>query len=127
LAFVIDKPERGPARHEEWVVGIVVANPHKRSEGSVRRDMPEWVPDMLLDSEHLVCALRSWHQVDRPKSHYELWEFESSWTSDALAVRAVADWRDDAGDFEELSPSLVLEMSQDDEDGVTLVRKCPGT
>jgi len=137
VAFVIDKPERGPARHEEWVVGIVVANPYKRSEGSVRRDMPEWVPDMLLDSEHLVCALRSWHQVDRPKSHYELWEFESSWTSDALAVRAVADWRDDAGDFEELSPSLVLEMSQDDEDGVTLVdtaiggsnvvRKCPGT
>ena len=121
VALVVDKPEAGLARHEEWVVGIVVANPFKQNDGATRPDMPEWVPDMLRDSEHLVCALRSWHQVDRPKSHYELWEFESSWTSDALAVRAVADWRDDEGDFEELSPSLMLETSQDDDDGVTLV------
>lgn len=121
VALVVDKPETGLARHEEWVVGIVVANPYKRSQGAKHEETPEWVPDMVRDGEHLVCALRSWHQVDRPKSHYELWEFESAWTSDALAVRAVADWRDDKGDFEELSPSLIAgdEASQDDDHGVS--------
>ncbi len=64
--------------------------------------------------------------MDRTKANYELWEFEASWTSDALAVRAVADWRDDEGDFEELSPSLKLETPEDDGDGVTLVDTATG-
>ncbi|KJF18536.1 MULTISPECIES: hypothetical protein [Acidithrix] len=35
-----------------------------------------------------------------------------SWTSDALAVRGIADWRGDERDVEELWPLLILEKSQ---------------
>lgn len=57
--------------------------------------MPKWVPEMLRDSQYLICSLRSWHQVDSVQSAYELWEIDSSWTSDALIIHAVADWTDE--------------------------------
>lgn len=105
---------------DEWVAGIVVENPFFQgkspnripkqevladdecSAGTVvevsrrhRSRVPEWVPRQAIDSRYLVCVLRSWHTLDEPKSIYELWEFESAWTSDALVIRALADWRDD--------------------------------
>ncbi|MHB8439354.1 MAG: hypothetical protein ACYDD4_09355 [Acidimicrobiales bacterium] len=57
---------------------------------------------VIVDSEHLVCALRSWHQLDSPKNIYRLWNYESAWTSDALAVGLVADWDDEASDEDEV-------------------------
>lgn len=84
----------------EWVAGIVVENPF--SEGETRaRPHPKWVPDKVFDSEYLVCALRSWHRLNQPKSVYEFWGFEWARTSDALVVRAVVDWQDEPDDVSE--------------------------
>jgi hypothetical protein len=74
---------------------------------------------MLSDSEYLICRLRNWHLVDNPKSRYELWEFESAWTSDALIVRPLADWPDEPG--EELAPMVFGEVVLDVEDGVATI------
>jgi hypothetical protein len=76
---------------------------------------------MLRDSQYLICSLRSWHQVASiGKYSYEFWDFESSWTSDALIVRAIADWRsDDEGD--RLTFSLDEVQVDEDDDGVKFV------
>lgn len=94
IAYVVTSPESEMLGDEEWIVGIVITNPFIVREGNKKKPWPKWVPDMLRDSENLICSLRSWHQVDSiGKYSYEFWDFESSWTSDALIVRAVADWR----------------------------------
>jgi len=82
-----------PATDEEWVSGIVIENPY--FDPDQRRRPPKPVPEQLSDSEYMICTLRSWHPLSRPKSVYELWEFESARTSDATVVRAVADWPDE--------------------------------
>lgn len=94
----------GNSDDHEWVSGIVVENPFLEARGQAKRH-PEWVPDMVTDSEYLVCALRSWHTLDNPKAVYELWDFESAWTSDALVVRAMADWPDEPDDASVETPS----------------------
>ena len=86
-----------PDCNDEWVSGVVVENPFLEAKGRAKRH-PEWVPDMVTDSAYFICALRSWHTLDHPKSVYELWDFESAWTSDALVVRAMADWPDEPDD-----------------------------
>jgi sRNA-binding regulator protein Hfq len=91
IGFVVSSPDSGIGEDSKWVSGIVVENPFRRKRGSEE----EWIPDMLGDSQYLICSLRSWHQVDTIKSVYEFWEFESAWSSDALIVRAIADWADD--------------------------------
>ncbi len=97
IAFVVDRPDSEMLNDEEWVVGIATANPFFVNEASKPKPWPKWVPDMLRDSEYLICSLRSWHQVDSIGNYsYEFWDFESSWTSDALVVRALADWREDS-------------------------------
>lgn len=88
VAFVVTKRDADPVE-EEWVCGVVVQNPYRSEHGSRR---PEWVPDMLRASEYLICRLRSWHGSARPRSSYELWEFESAWTSDLLVLSVLADW-----------------------------------
>jgi hypothetical protein len=87
----------GNENDDEWVSGIVVENPFVEGKGRAKHH-PQWVPNMVSDSEYLVCALRSWHTLHNPKSVYELWDFESAWTSDALVVRAMADWPDEPDD-----------------------------
>jgi hypothetical protein len=120
VAHVVDV-ERIFPDDDEWVAGIVVENPFflrqeeervlapdapAGDEGVVlvevsprrRNRVPKWVPHLVTDSQYLVCALRSWHTLDNPKPVYELWDFESAWTSNALVVRALADWPDEPGD-----------------------------
>jgi sRNA-binding regulator protein Hfq len=120
VAFVVAIPDSEVLGDEEWVVGIVIDNPFIGKEGSKRKSWPQWVPDMLRDSEYLICSLRSWHQVESIRKYsYELWEFESSWTSDALLVRGLADWRDEDEEGEEVPPSLGEGSLE--KDGVTLI------
>lgn len=95
VAFVVTTPDSAILGDSEWIAGIVVENPFVMKQGTIRRTMPKWVPEMLRDSQYLICSLRSWHQVDSVQSAYELWEIDSSWTSDALIIHAVADWTDE--------------------------------
>jgi restriction endonuclease len=93
LAYVVLLEDRLPG-DEEWVVGIVTANPFGESRPRSKR-IPKWVPSTVEESEYLICGLRSWHVLEHRKSVYELWEFESAWTSGAQVVHALADWRDE--------------------------------
>ncbi|MGP3953489.1 restriction endonuclease [Streptomyces sp. 7N604] len=72
----------------EWVTGLVVRYPHR---GEARHLPDEW-PGRVAESELLVCALRSHHQLHEPKEAYHLHWWEYARTSDALALRPVADW-----------------------------------
>lgn len=94
IAYVIETSDSDIPGDEEWVVGIVIENPFLTSSKFNRNKIPEWVPDMLSDSQYLVCRLGSWHTADNMKPLYELREIESSWSSDALVVHPVADWPD---------------------------------
>lgn len=94
LAFVVEVDGLMAGYEEEWAAGIVVLNPFFEGRPRAKRP-PTWVPEMVSRSEYLVCALRSWHILDDPKSCYELWGFEWAWTSDGLIVRALADWPDE--------------------------------
>ncbi|MFD5572797.1 hypothetical protein ACFWJA_33235, partial [Streptomyces cadmiisoli] len=73
----------------EWVTGLVVRNPHRDEDG--RSTSEEW-PGRVQESELLVCALRSHHPLDDPKTAYHLYSWEYARTSEALALRPVADW-----------------------------------
>jgi len=92
VAYVIDKSEPRHGDNDEWVVGLVIENPFRSNDQYKPYKVPDWVPNMVHDSEFLVCNLRSWHTVDRIKQTYQLWEIESAWTSDALVIRPVVDW-----------------------------------
>ena len=95
LAYVVALETLVLGDDDEWVTGIVAANPFFASKSpSGQLQKQNWVPAMVGGSEYLVCALRSWHVMGNPKSVYELLDFESAWTSDALVVRALADWQD---------------------------------
>jgi hypothetical protein len=113
VAFVVASPDSEMLGDSEWVVGIVVENPFKLGHGSKRKTMPTWVLNMLSDTQYLICGLRSWHAVGSQKSAYDLWTIESAWTSDALIIRAIADWRSDNGGEE-----MILQLYGD----VTLER-----
>jgi hypothetical protein len=123
IAFVVARPDWDVLEEgEEWVVGIVITNPFIEKEGSKGKKWPEWVPNMLRDSEYLICHLRSWHQMESiDRYSYEFWEFESSWSSDALIVQAIADWRDEEDEGMELPPSLGGITLETDEDCATIV------
>ncbi|MGW5765825.1 restriction endonuclease [Streptomyces tendae] len=83
-----DEAESGGAP-PEWVTDLVVRNPNRRQDGMPAPD--EW-PGRVEESELLVCALRSHHQLDEPKEAYHLYSWEYARTSDAVVLRAVADW-----------------------------------
>ncbi|MBN3933016.1 restriction endonuclease [Streptomyces verrucosisporus] len=74
---------------EEWVTGLVVRNPRR---GENRRSASDEWPGRVAESELLICALRSHHQLHEPKETYHLCSWEYACTSDALALRPVADW-----------------------------------
>lgn len=47
----------------------------------------------------IVCNLRSYHPLSKPQERYELWSYERARTSDAHALRIVAEWwESDDGD-----------------------------
>ncbi|AEN08004.1 MULTISPECIES: restriction endonuclease [unclassified Streptomyces] len=74
---------------EEWVTGLAVRNPHRDENG---RSAPDAWPGRVAESELLICALRSHHPLHEPKRAYRLCSWEYARTSDALALRPVADW-----------------------------------
>ena len=121
LAYVVEVEGLMGDDEEEWVAGIVVQNPF--FEGRTRsRPSPTWVPDLVERSEYLLCALRSWHVLENPKSVYELWDFESAWTSDGLVVRAVADWQSEPDDD---VPSSTLDIAEAPKRAPRARRKSP--
>jgi hypothetical protein len=79
------------SKEQEWAVGVIAKNPWWRK---ARGGLPDEWPDMIVNQELLICSLSSWHPIDEPKATYRLWSCDSAWTSDALVVRAVADWED---------------------------------
>jgi hypothetical protein len=122
IAFVVASPDPEMLGDEEWIVGIVIKNPFIVKEGSKRKPWPKWAPDMLRDSQYLICSLRSWHQVASiGKYRYEFWDIESSWTSDALLVRALTDWREDDDESKGLTFSLDKVQVEEDASGVKIV------
>ncbi len=82
-----------PELQEEWVKGIVAANPFFGPDGrGVVGAAPDAWPETTRDSELLVCSLGSHHMLgDRPRSYY-LRGWESTWTADAQVSRIVAEW-----------------------------------
>jgi Restriction endonuclease len=91
-AFIVEEQVRD-AECEEWVAGIVVANPFlkENASGDERFDDPD-LRRYLLQSEILVCGLGSWHPIDKLERCYRLHRCEWGWTSDALVVLMSADW-----------------------------------
>jgi hypothetical protein len=121
VAFVVKPNALGSDPNgADWVAGIVVENPYRRARDAARHAPPDWVPRMVEDSAYLICDLRSWHQFVNAKSTYRLWYFETAWTSNALVVRAVADWDDEESDREESIPILAY-LEGAEEEGVQLV------
>ena len=106
IAYVVNLEKQvRDQEDDEWVAGIVVESPWAAKADRRSARVPKWVPDVLAESEYLVCALRSWHTLARQKAVYELWAFESAWTSDALVVEATADWQ---SDLDELDAELCV-------------------
>lgn len=87
LGYVVERADRRRNK-EEWVVGLLAVNPFHGPEHQQADD----VDSDLNDSNIIVCTLRSHHPLDKPKAHYELWSYERARTSDAHALRVVADW-----------------------------------
>ncbi|MCX4827025.1 restriction endonuclease [Streptomyces sp. NBC_01142] len=93
VGYVVSHSELDPMDCDdapaEWVTGLLVRNPYRGEDGRSLSD--EW-PGRVTESELLVCALRSHHQLHEPKEVYHLYWWEYARTSDALALRPVADW-----------------------------------
>jgi hypothetical protein len=93
VGYVVSHSELDPPHcdgaPEEWVTGLVVRNPHRAED--CRSSSDKW-PGRVAESELLVCALRSHHRLQEPKQTYHLYSWEYARTSDALALRPVADW-----------------------------------
>jgi Restriction endonuclease len=73
---------------EDWVTGIVAKNPYRHGD----KANPDGWPELVAQSELLVCDLRSHHPLDEPREGYLLFNWETTWTSNAMVVRVVADW-----------------------------------
>ncbi len=102
IGFVVqeDGLELDP-KDREWSCGVIATNPYR---GQLGHNHPEWWPDGLEESELIICALRNWHPLNKPKKHYRLWNCEWASTSDALVVRPLADWDDDRRGRAEKAP-----------------------
>ena len=123
LAYVVALETLVPGDDDEWAAGIVVANPFFDTKSRSGR-LQEWVPATVGGSQYLVCALRSWHVLENPKSVYELRDFESAWTSDALVVRALADWQSEPDDD---VPTLTFKIGYEPDVAVQPRRRRPST
>ena len=93
VAFVTEGTRWQEDDDEQWATGVVVENPFRHGGESAAR--PDGWPNMLDDSELLVCALRNWHPLSAPQKRYHLWSCESACTSDAIVIRPLADWDED--------------------------------
>ncbi|WP_328912482.1 MULTISPECIES: hypothetical protein [unclassified Streptomyces] len=100
LGYIVE-----PADHywdkQEWVVGVLAANPYYKTG----LQPPDNWPDDLARSGVIICSLRSHHPLSKPKERYELWSYEVARTSDAHALRVVAEWSEVEEEREERMPT----------------------
>lgn len=73
---------------EDWVVGLLAANPFYGTD----LQPPDDLASDLDRTGVIVCNLRSHHPLSKPQERYELWSYERARTSDAHALRIVAEW-----------------------------------
>lgn len=92
--YVIEQDRLGRLE-EEWVAGVIVLNPFRRtSELEDPPEAPERWPLGTHESEYLVCTLRHHHTLNESPKSYYLHGWDSTWTSDVLLLSAIADWDD---------------------------------
>ncbi|MGW1250868.1 hypothetical protein [Streptomyces sp. NPDC002535] len=89
LGYIVEPADRR-WDNEDWVVGILAANPY----GPGGSPAPEELPGYPVHSGVVACALRSHHPLSKTKERYELWSYERARTSDATALCIVAEWWD---------------------------------
>lgn len=84
LGFVVD--DESDPKMGLTVVGVIVENPFRGASQHA------WWPAEAVQTEALVCSLRSWHPFDEPRRAYHLSSVEWTRSSDAFVLRPVADW-----------------------------------
>jgi hypothetical protein len=87
LGYIVEPPDHHWDK-QDWVVGLLAANPYYKSG----LQPPDNWPDDLARSGVIICSLRSHHPLSKPKERYELWSYEVARTSDAHALRVIAEW-----------------------------------
>jgi hypothetical protein len=93
LAFIVNR-DNVFDDGDEWASGIVAENPFYRPHSTLAERVPSWIPSYVFDSQLLICNLRSWHPLSKPKRRYELWGCEYARTAEAMIVRLTAEWPD---------------------------------
>ncbi|MFK0160863.1 restriction endonuclease [Streptomyces sp. NPDC090493] len=96
LGYIIE-PADQRLDEEDWVVGVVAANPFYGTD----LQPPDDLASDLDGSGVIVCNLRSYHPLSKPQERYELWSYERARTSDAHALRIVAEWWESEDDDEQ--------------------------
>jgi hypothetical protein len=76
-----------------------------RNRAGKEQQPPDNWPDDLARSGVIICSLRSHHPLSKPKERYELWSHEVARTSDARALRVVAEWWEVEKEPEERMPT----------------------
>jgi hypothetical protein len=87
LGYIIE-PADQRWDEEDWVVGLLAANPFYGTD----LQPPDDLASDLDRTGVIVCNLRSYHPLSKPQERYELWSYERARTSDAHALRIVAEW-----------------------------------
>ncbi|WP_181802462.1 restriction endonuclease [Streptomyces shenzhenensis] len=87
LGYVIE-PAGQRGDEEDWVVGLLAVNPFY----GTGLEPPDDLASDLDCTGVIVCNLRSYHPLSKPQERYELWSYERARTSDAHALRIVAEW-----------------------------------
>lgn len=87
LGYIIE-PADQRWDEEDWVVGVLAANPYYGTD----LQPPDDLASDLDRTGVIVCNLRSHHPLSKPQERYELWSYERARTSDAHALRIVAEW-----------------------------------
>ncbi|MFD5913430.1 restriction endonuclease [Streptomyces sp. NPDC001604] len=87
LGYIIEAADqRGD--EEDWVVGVLAVNPFHGTD----LQPPDDLANDLDRTGVIVCSLRSYHPLSKPQERYELWSYERARTSDAHALRILAEW-----------------------------------
>jgi hypothetical protein len=86
-AWILEHEPDDP-RDPWWIRGIAFTNPMS-AQGDA-------LPVPFSTDSAIVASLRSWHPNDGAPKRYLLERIEWAWSSDAVVVRAIADWPDDA-------------------------------
>lgn len=98
LTYLIEPEHLVPSLNTEWVTGIVIENPFRKTP---TRTPLEGLPsglEMLWDSGQLVCDMVHHHQLEdsiqesKRQYVYHLRGFEFARTSEALVCRPIVDW-----------------------------------